>query len=372
LRQANEEREAKHMKRGKTCRYLMTFLAAMTILIANMPMDGLCASFAPPEWWAGSAQDYNQLVENARKEGKLIWYDSLTDKGSDLLVQAFKKLYPFIEIEHIRVRGVEAREIVLRELQAQVNKIDVLEVSDELITTYKDLKLFKRIEWSKKFRMNPIQFSKDNTMIKVGAALFGIAYNTNKVSPQDVPKTYEDLLDPKWKGKKLGTDDRPKGALNLTPAWGESKVIDYLKKLSKQDIIYKTGTTAGVQMLAAGEFNAYVFSTYQAYRGVKEKGVPIEFIIPRPVTGTSFEQEGVISNAPHPNAATLFLGWMAGAAGQEIRDKASGEGLPFPGYNTMTGKLIKSKDQLSIFDDEWVPLKQELHKKYSEALGFKI
>lgn len=351
---------------------LIVFLLLTVFYCTGLMAGRAGAAETAPQWWSGSVQEYNQLVEGARKEGKIIWYDSLTDKGAALLKQAFKKMYPFIEIEHVRVRGVEAREIVLRELQAQANKIDVLEVSDELITTYKDMKMFKKIEWGRKFRIDPIQFSRDSTMIKVGAALFGLAYNTSKVSPQDVPRTYEDLLDPKWKGRKLGTDDRPKGALNLTPAWGEAKVIDYLKRLTTQDVVFKTGTTAGVQMLAAGEFNVYVFSTYQAYRGVKEKGAPIEFIIPRPVTGTSYEQEAVISNAPHPNAATLFLGWMASAAGQEIRDKASGEGLPFPGYNTTTGKLIKSKEQLSIFDDAWVPRKQELHKKYSEALGFKI
>ncbi len=248
--------------------------------------------------------------------------------------------------------------------------LDVLEVSDELITTYADLKLFRSYDWGNKFRVDSVQPSKDGTQVKVGGVLYCNAYNTDKVSRQDAPKTWEDLLDPKWKNGKLGVDIRPKTWAALWPAWGEKKMTEFLNKLAQQKPIFKRGTTALVQMLGAGEFQVLAGSTFDSYMKVKKTGAPIDCIVP-PYTACSFEREGVLAKAPHPNAAILFLGWMA-TAGQEVRDIASyGEGIPLPGFNTMSSKLIKSKDQLFIFDDEWVPKKAEFTEKATKAMGLK-
>ncbi len=342
---------------------LVGFLFAGLILLKG------AAIAAPPAWWKGSSEDYNQLVRNAEKEGKVLWFDSSDEETSEMIIQAFNKLYPKIKVEPVRVHGLDSRETLLRELTVGVTQIDVLEVSDELIPTYNELKLFRSYDWTNKFRLDPIQPNKEGTMVKIGGSLYINAYNTDKVSRQEAPKTWEDLLDPKWKNGKLGVDIRPKTWAGLWPAWGDQKMTDFLNKLAQQKPILKRGTTALAQMLAAGEFQVFVGSTFDSFYKIKMKGAPIDCIVPKPITPVSFEREGILAKAPNPNAAFLFLGWMA-SGGQEVYDKASfGEGLPLPGFNTMSGKLIKSKEELFLFDDEWLPKKAEFTNKATKAMG---
>ncbi len=351
---------------------LMVFFLAMSFLLPDLILNKEAAFAAAPDYWQGSPQEYDQLVKDAKKEGKLIWYTSLDEENAAGIAQEFNKLYPGIKVESVRAHGLESGETILMEIRSGVTPIDVLEVSDELVQTYKDLKLFKKCDWEK-FKIDPVQLGKDGTMLKIGGNIHGFVYNTKKVSAQDAPKTFEDLLDPKWKGRKLGTDTRPKFFTNLWPAWGEKKMADYLKKLSKQELLYKSGGTAGITMTGAGECSIWLGGTYDAFMKVKKQGAPIEYILAIPIA-ISTEKEGVVSSGPHPNAAFLFLGWLA-SGGQEIYDRLSnGEGMPLPGANTQQGRLIKNfrKDQLSIFDDEWVPRKGEINKKCNEFLGLTV
>lgn len=123
-------------------------------------------------------------------------------------------------------------------------------------------------------------------------------------------------------------------------------------------------------MLGAGEFSIAVSPSYTAILRLIKKGAPVAPILP-PIIGTSFERECVIANSLHPNAAILFLGWLASnPGGQQFYDEAaSGEGMPLPGYNTMQGKLIKNMGQLSLLTDEWLPKKQAIDDICVKALG---
>ncbi len=348
----------------------IVFLGISVFLFANFKSGKEVAAQSVPNWWKGSPAEYFQLVKNAEKEGKVIHYGSMPDVEQNKIIGPFNKLYPNIKVEHMRASNLENREIILRELKAGKTQIDVLEISSELITTFKELKLVRSYDWVKNFSINPIQPDKENMMVKVGGSLHIIAYNTEKVSPKDVPKTWEDLLDPKWKGKKIGTDTRPKGFNELYVAWGEKKLVDYLQKFAKQDPIFKRGGTAIVEMLGAGEFMIAVSPSYTAILRLIKKGAPVAPIIP-PIIGTSFERECVLAPAPHPNAAILFLGWLASyPGGQQFYDQAAnGEGMPLPGYNTMQGKLVKNMGQLALFTDEWLPKKQEIDDICVKALG---
>jgi ABC-type Fe3+ transport system substrate-binding protein len=83
-----------------------------------------------------------------------------------------------------------------------------------------------------------------------------------------------------------------------------------------------------------------------------------------PVT---LSEEGIASNAPHPNAAKLFLGWL-GREGQKYYDEVTSYGIPLPGFDTETSRLIKGKT-LSLFTGDWVDREAELMNKALKALG---
>ncbi len=352
---------------------LVVSLLVIGFLFAILILNEATATAAPPGWWKGSSEEYNQLVSNAEKEGKIFWNDSSDEESAGMIIQAFNKLYPKIKIDQVRAHGLDSRELILRELYSGATKIDVLEISDELQDTYAELKLFKKVDWMNKFQLDPIAPNKEGTQIKIGGSLHGAAYNTDKVSPQDVPKSWEDFLDPKWKGGKIGTDMKPKTWAHMWPVWGDKKMIEFLNKLAQQKPLFKRGTTALVQSLAAGEFVLMAGTTFSSYYSVKIKGAPIAFYLPEPLVAVSFEKLGVLFNAPNPNAAILFLGWLA-SGGQEVFDKVSyGQGMPLPTYNTMAGRLVKSLDkskvQLFVFDDAWLPKMAEFTEKGTKALG---
>ena len=86
-----------------------------------------------------------------------------------------------------------------------------------------------------------------------------VAYNKNLVSPGQLPKTWEDILKPEWKGRKFGTDIRPQELAALVPAWGLDKTVDYALKIAAQQPVWARGGSRPLAALAAGEIPLYVF-----------------------------------------------------------------------------------------------------------------
>jgi iron(III) transport system substrate-binding protein len=343
----------------------LSVVIAVGFLFSIAALLQVAAAAPAPAWWKGSQADYDLLVKAAEKEGMLFWSDPIPD--ADSVIKAFNKLYPAIKIEHSRASTLEDREGILRELRAKATQLDVMEVSNNLIPIFHELNLLKRCNW-KNFKLEPIQVDKDSEMLKVGGNLHVIAYNTDLVSPKDVPKTWDDLLDPKWKGRKIALDTRPKGFTELYTVWGEKKMLDYLQKLSKQQIAYKRGGTAMVEMLGAGEFAIAASVTTKAVIRSINKGAPVAFVVP-PIVGSSYGCEAVLATAPHPNAATLFLGWLASGGQKEYDEATSGEGLPLPGFNTIQSKLVTKSNQLVFLQDEWLPKRAQIENFVIHALG---
>lgn len=88
---------------------------------------------------------------------------------------------------------------------------------------------------------------------------FALGYNTKLVKKEEAPKTYEQLLDPRWKGKKLSIDDEAYGLLSgLIRAWGKEKAVSYFKKLAAQDPVPMRGNTNRVQLTVAGEYSLII------------------------------------------------------------------------------------------------------------------
>jgi len=144
-----------------------------------------------------------------------------------------------------------------------------------------------------------------------------LGFNTNLVKKASAPKTYEDLLDPKWKGKKISIDDEAFGLLSgLIRAWGKEKAVDFFKKLAAQNPVLMRGNTNRVQLTVAGEYSLIVAYAPTIQRETS-RGAPIDWVPLEPAV-TQVNPVMIGSKAPHPNAARLFNDFLLSKEGQEM------------------------------------------------------
>ncbi|HEY3165685.1 MAG TPA: extracellular solute-binding protein, partial [Candidatus Binatia bacterium] len=144
-----------------------------------------------------------------------------------------------------------------------------------------------------------------------------IAYNTKLVAKSEAPKGYDDLLNPKWKGK-MGLDDKQYIWFDgLLKVMGRDKGLAYFKRLATQGIHFRSGNTLLANLLAAGEFGVLINARPESVDELKQKGAPVEWVASRPTTANVLPI-AVAKNAQHPNAAKLFMDHMLSEEGQRI------------------------------------------------------
>ena len=146
---------------------------------------------------------------------------------------------------------------------------------------------------------------------------FVLGYNTHLVNKSDVPKTYDELLESKWKGKKISIDDSAYGLLaGLIRAWGKEKAVIYLKKLAAQEPVVMRGNTNRVQLAMAGEYPLIVAYAPTIQRETS-LGHPIDWVPLEPVP-VQVNPMMLAAKAPHPNAGRLFINFLLSKEGQKM------------------------------------------------------
>jgi iron(III) transport system substrate-binding protein len=198
-----------------------------------------------------------------------------------------------------------------------------------------------------------------------------IAYNTKTVSAQEAPKSWEDLADPKWKGRKIIIEARLVPFAMLGTEWGKSKVMELTKKiLSQQQPLIVQGGTTVANALAGGQVSIAVGTYAFTIEGLKKQGASVDWVAvsPLPVLTSA---EGVLKTAPHPNAGRFFAGWMGTAEGQKIRYAARGQAMEV-GRNAIgnVAERIRSQKPAIILEtDKTFTSILEIQRELGKLLG---
>lgn len=258
-----------------------------------------------------------KIIEAAKKEGAVSYYTTMTLSQSKKVVDAFQDKYPFIKPELFRGGGDEVLNRILNESRGGLNAWDVVSTrgdsvlaleSAELITPY-------RSPESKFISKDMVDDEGYWTAYYVNPYVLG--YNTKLVKKDEVPKTYEQLLDSKWKGKKISIDDSAYGLLaGLIHAWGKEKAVGYFKKLAAQEPVVQRGNTNRVQLTMAGEFPLIIAYAPTIQRETS-KGHPIDWVSLEPVP-VQVNPMMLAAKAPHPNAGKLFIDFLLSKQGQKM------------------------------------------------------
>ena len=257
------------------------------------------------------------LVEAAKKEGGLTYYTTMTLSQSKKVVDAFQKKYPSIEVKLFRSGGDDLLNKIFTEHRGGRDLWDVLSGRGDMVLPLMENKLITAYR-SPEISSIPADLVDDEgywTAYYVNPFVLG--YNTNLVKEAEVPKTYEQLLDPRWKGKKISVDDSAYGFLaGLIRAWGKEKAVSYFRKLAAQEPVPMRGNTNRVQMTLAGQFSLIIAYGPTIQRETS-RGAPIDWVPLEPVV-VQVNPVMLAAAAPHPNTAKLFTDFVLSDEGQKM------------------------------------------------------
>lgn len=322
-----------------------------------------------PQWASGAPLD--DLVAGAKKESEIEFYgpSTLGPDGAQALVAAFNKKYGLNVKLNYSPSGNMTRDtakVVGLSASGQPPEWDIMVVTDAHHGSLWLRKLHKPFDYSTiGVAKERIEYDKGTVSVANQFAL--PAYNKKTLPAKDVPKRWEDLLDPKWKGK-LGVINSTHhwGRLAAGP-WGEEKTIDFIKKLSaQQPILTRAGEMA--QRLILGEVLVSATLQDSQLHESKESGAPLAFAEQvQPVISPEYHV-GVLKNAPHPNVGHLFVAFMASAEVQPIWEKYTGHTSAFvPG--TGAHKFAQGKQVVYMKQDQAQKV-DKISRQIGKILGF--
>jgi len=319
---------------------------------------------------------HDEIVEKAKKEGELRLLTSIEEKVIKVMMTAFNKKYPFINVSSSDLGSVAGAQRFLLELKSGSGKgWDVDRAYTEFYEDY--------LPYQKKFDIlgmaeqgvldiptaiiDPIV----RNVVTISSNLQVVAYNKKLISEEKVPNDWEDFLRPEFKGRKFIADIRPVWLASLVPVWGLEKAINYAKKLAAQEPIWVRGHTRPLVSVQAGEYPLFIGPNFGSTKRVQERdklGV-MGYKIVEPVPLRLHEGNGVLKDAEHPYAGLLWLEFMASPEGQKIMDKYWPYGASVFAPGSEQAKLTKGK-RLSIVDWNGYKKLDENVQKITAAYGF--
>ncbi len=331
--------------------YFFIIVLALSILFSGT----LCAG----------ERELAEVIKAAEKEGEVLWTSTLYEEEAALFVKTFQKEYPKVKVVYTRQHGGEAMELLKREYQTGLIAYDVAQIHNDSIAHFLGVDAIQKMNWVD-LDVIPGLIRYDSRFVGAFELDYCILYNTQLVKPEIAPKSWEDLLDPKWKGK-IVTDTRPLGFLGLTGVWGPTKVLDYLRKFAENKPIFVRGQTQTTTLMAAGEYMLGAPFYLHSYIELGErKGGPIGYNLLNPLPA-EFTHFGVLKGAKHPNAGKLLLAWL-GTRGFKLMDEINwGRSAPFGG--TKKEKLFKGITSSSLPTPKQVPDTDKYILEMLKAMG---
>jgi iron(III) transport system substrate-binding protein len=261
------------------------------------------------------------LIEAAKKEGKLSFYSALELNVAERIARTFEAKYPGIAV---RVERSGAERIFQRIAQEQGSGIKAVDVANSTDPAhYLD---WKKNDWLEPFLPEEVaknfpadQVDVDGTWATSCGWLEAIAYNTDLVKREDAPKSYADLLDPKWQGKIVKAHPGYSGAI-MTATFVLSREFgwQYFEKLARQKVLQMQSAADPPKKILLGE--RAVMADGNDYNIVlaKDQGKPVEVVYASEGSPLIIVPSGIFKTAPSPNAARLFQSFFLGAETQQM------------------------------------------------------
>lgn len=309
------------------------------------------------------AQAQSINIDAAKKEGKVVVYGTVVPQVMDVINKGFEKRYG-IQVEYWRASSTQVLDRTLNEWRAGRPGFDVAEAARVVQVFMRKEGLFGKYLAPSTERF-PERFKEKDGLITAWRALpIGILYNTELVKVADLPKTFDDLLDPKWK-KKISMPDPTQHATTTQFLWNLEKIkgekwIDFVKALAKQEPHLVESLAPVANAIIRGE--AYVGIAYIKY--VQQYKGPISYVaMDKYLTEPSYLS--LSGKANNPNAGKLYIDYACSAEGQRAVAE-DGEFVFYPGIYPRIRDAEKVAPNMIFMDnattEEFEKLKNDFRK----------
>lgn len=319
-------------------------------LIAGAAIASGARAQAPAAAPAASSAAWDAVVAAAKKEGKLVLYSgAATPKTLGPIMESYEKRYG-IKVDLLFGRPSEIRERVRAEQAAGRVQAD-LTMDGPTLNQPGFIGAYVPHEDIPNARKLVAPFSTDGMLLPVGIGRQTVLMNTRLVKPADEPKSWQDLLDPKWKGKIVIDDPRSPGSGSLVfDVLNEKFGPDYLRKLMQQEPVVSTDISVNERRVAQGEFAFFIPFRIQSVPNLR--GLPVKAMTAKEGDVYIIMTLQRVKNAPRPNAARLFMNhFLDGATQKHLLDTAygsvtgeSGAHLPPDLQAINNGKLLGASE----------------------------
>ena len=306
----------------------------LVILFAGPPVD---------------AAEADKLIDGAKKEGKMVFYTAVETEFARALTSGFEARYPFIKTDTFRSSHEKILSRMNVERKTGASAADAVLVGE--FETYHLQKLgFTTPYKSPSAAAFPEGFKDPNGYwTDLYDNLIVTAYNTKNVKRDELPRRYEDLLHPRWKRRMVLDQNEDRWFANMLYLMGEKKGMDFMQALAKQEIAIRAGRSLVTQLLAAGEFDLQIVAYWYRPNLMKRQGAPVDWLAIEPAI-VALHPISMVAQAPHANAARLFIDYALSEEGQKLFANRGREparpGIKPEGY-PVTLKVVPSRVELA-------------------------
>lgn len=276
-------------------------------LITMLATGEIHAQSAPAQ--SAAPEREQKLLEGARREGSLTVYTSMVEKDIRQLSEAFQKKYS-VKVTFWRGSAQKVLQRTVAEARSGRNEVDVVQNPAVQMEALHEEKLLQSAHSPFVSELTARALPVHGEWVAMRAYVFVQAYNTQKVSKEELPRSFSDLLDPRWKGR-LGIEAKGDAWFSsLLQAMGEEKGLSFFRQLvATNGLSVRSGNSVLNNLVVAGEvpfaLGVYSYLPERAQR----KGAPINSIALQPTIGYT-DGIGMARHAPHPHAAALFVDFM--------------------------------------------------------------
>jgi len=302
-------------------------------------------------------------IEQAQKEGEVLWYTAMNIPDTDALRKPFIERYPFLTLTVLRATGEKVRTRILTEARANrfawdlvsFNLLDMDALNREgLLASY--------VSPQARSGYPPGAVDPDGRWAAIYVRQYVIGYNTRQVKPEEAPRSWADLLSAQWTGKLALDESDAEWYAAMLDYWGRDKALGFMRALSGQKPQQRRGHSLLTRLLVAGDFPLALVHASEVDKE-KQEGAPVEWVRTLDPVVTSPSQVGISAKAPHPAAARLFVDFLLSAEGQAvIRSRGR---VPARSGTAADGENLK----VHYVDPKLAPRFNEYEKEFREIFG---
>jgi iron(III) transport system substrate-binding protein len=273
------------------------------------------------------------LAKGAQAEGELVFYGTILVNEFGALGKVFNARYPFINLKHYFAPRQDVLNRSLNEARAGAHLADLVQVDSSYGYQLMNENLVHSYQAPNRERFFDGTYDPAGSWHSMYYLTTALVYNAAQLKPEEVPQTYENLLQTKWKGKLVFDPEAAYLFAAMEQAWGKAKAVEYLRQLSQQDLNYRRGGALTTQVVSSGEFPVGIAINGETSAGMRSKGAPLGFKLLAPKV---VKPEGLflMKHSRHPHAALLFAEWVLSDEAQTFLAGELGKGVALKGVKS--------------------------------------